>query len=251
MRRVSTRRALIIPDCHFPYVSKRAYSLMLEIASFVALDEIVLLGDYADFYSVSRHLKDPSLTKMLTEEIQAVNEGLDQLDKLWPSQKKVFLVGNHEARLETYILNQAPGLFGVTDIRYLFELDRRPSWSYQRFDRHQSYKVLGSDLRARHRPLASNALVGLKQAQGSYCYGDIHKIQQVHAVALDGAHSVAFCPGWLGETRHRVFDYMPTPAQWQHGFAIASVDGSSKQFHHEIIEIKNNKAIFWGKVFKA
>lgn len=248
---MAIRRALILPDTHRPFHSVKAYNLMLEVASFIGIHEIVLLGDYADFYSVSRHLKDPRLPHMLEKEVLSVNEGLDQLDRLWPRVKKVYLEGNHEKRLETYLFDKAPALFGLTDPRDLFRLKLRSHWSYLPFGRYQSYKVLGSALHARHRPLASNPKSGLQRAGQSYCYGDIHKIEEANFVGLGGQNLVAFCPGWLGETRHRVFDYMLSPAQWQHGFAIVSVDGSSKSFHHETIQIKSNQCITHGKVFKA
>lgn len=222
---------------------------MLEIASFVILDEIVLLGDYADFYPVSRHDKDPAVAHALEDEIKSVNEGLDQLDKLWPRAKKVYLEGNHEVRLEKYLAEKAPALFGLTECQTLFELNRRPLWSYHTFGRHQGYRILGSELIARHRPLASNAKTGLLRAMTSYCYGDIHKIEEAQAVGLDMKTRVAFCPGWLGDETRKVFDYMLAQPQWQLGFAIVTVD-SSKNFHHQIVPIKNNKAIFNGKEFK-
>jgi UDP-2,3-diacylglucosamine pyrophosphatase LpxH len=248
---VSIRRALIIPDTHRPFHSRKAYSLMLEVASFVGVDEVVLLGDYCDMYEVSRHPKDKRIQEHLLDEVESVNAGLDELDRLFPKAKKMYLEGNHEIRLENYLLQAAPALFGVTDIRSLFKIKDRPLWTYQGFGRAQAYRVLGTNLFARHRPLANNALSGLQRAGVSYVYGDIHKIQEAQQVALDGSTRVAFCPGWLGETRHRVFDYMISPAQWQHGFALVSVDGASKSFHHEIVQIKDNVAITHGRSFKA
>ena len=244
------KRAIIIPDCHRPFHHVRAYNLMLEIASSVKIDELVLLGDYADFHSVSRHVKNPTLPSLLTEEVESVNEGLDQLDKLWPGIRKVYLEGNHEFRLEAFLLNHAPALFGVTEPKHLFRVPQRPGWIYQRFDRRQAYRILGSALFARHRPLATNPKTGLNRAMVSYCYGDIHKIEEARAVGLDYRSHVAFCPGWLGDEMKVAFDYMAAPPQWDLGFAFVSVD-SSKNFHHEIISIKNNRAIFNGKEFRA
>lgn len=223
---------------------------MLEIASFVGVDEIVLLGDYADFYPVSRHQKHPHVSHGLQQEVESVNEGLDQLDKLWPDARKVYLEGNHEFRLESFLVEKAPSLFGVTECKTLFRINQRPLWSYHRFDRRQAYRILGSELYARHRPLATNPKSGLLRAMVSYCYGDIHKIEEAQAVGLDGRTYVAFCPGWLGDETKQVFDYMAAQPQWQLGFAFVSVD-SLKNFHHQIVPIKNNRAIFNGKEFKA
>ena len=246
------RCALVIPDCHRPFHSRRAYALMLEVAAFVNPDEIVLQGDYADFYSVSRHLKDPRVATLLQQEIDSVNQGLDELDKYFPTAKKVYIEGNHEARLEKYLVEKAPGVFGVTECRELFGVTRRPLWSYHEFGRAQSYRILNSDLYVRHRPLSNNPIGGLRKALVSYCYVDIHKIEEAQIVGLDGKTRIAFCPGWLGDVRHRVFDYMPSTPQWQWGFALVTVEGTQKTFHHDIIQIKDNHTcVFRGKVFKA
>lgn len=224
---------------------------MLEAATFACVKEIVLLGDYADFYSVSRHRKDPRVGTLLEEEVDSVKAGLTELDRLFPLAKKVYLSGNHEIRLETYLIEQAPALFGVTDIRELFELRRRPKWSYLPFGRDQRYKVLGSELYAFHRPKASTPKNHIAKTFVSSVYGDVHKIERAQSVALDGKHLTAVCPGWLGDVTSRVFDYMPSTPQWQLGFAIISVEDSSKDFYIEVAEIKNNQTIVQGKVFKA
>lgn len=225
---------------------------MLEAASFSGMDEVVLLGDYADFYSVSRHRKDPRVDVLLTQEVESVRQGLDELERLFPSAKKIYLSGNHEIRLESYLIDQAPALFGVTECRTLFELNRRPLWTWIEFGRSQSYAVLGSDLLAFHRPKASSPKLHAQKTFVSSVYGDIHKIEQAHAVGLDGKNYSAYCPGWLGDVSSRVFDYCSSVPQWQLGFGIVTVlDESPKDFHMELIEIKNNKAMVQGKLFKG
>lgn len=244
---MSIKTALIVPDCHRPFHDRKAYALMIKVASLVGLDEVVVLGDYADFYSVSRHLKDPRVGTLLVEEISSVREGLDELEHLFPSAKKVFLEGNHEQRLEKYLIEKAPGLFGVTDIPFLFELNRRPLWSYIPFGRSQSYRVLGSDLFAFHRPKASTPKQHIGKTFVSSVYGDIHKIERAHSVSLDGKQLIAVCPGWLGDVTSRVFDYMPSVPQWQLGFAIVYLDTETQAFHVEQFEIKNHATILHGK----
>lgn len=245
------KRSLIIPDCHRPFHSRKAWELLLEVGSFIQPDEIVILGDFADFHSVSRHLKDPRLPHLLQTEIDSANEGLDHVDKISGSAKKVFLEGNHEARLEKLIFEKCPQLFGITQVSHLFRLEQR-GWGFHSFGNQQAYKVLGLDLIARHRPLASNPRQSLLKAGASLVYGDIHKIEEVHAVALDKRRLVGFSPGWLGERRSTAFDYMQNEPQWQLGFAIVSREPSSKIFHHEIVHIKDNySCIAAGKRFKA
>lgn len=246
------RTSLIIPDTHRPFHSKRAYSLMLEVASFVGINEIVLLGDYADFYAVSAHSKDPRLPKMLHAEVESVIEGLDELDRAFPRAKKIYLEGNHENRLERYLSDKAPALFGLTACRDLFRLPQRPLWSYLDYGRDQSYRVLGTELHARHTPLASNAETGLRRALVSYTSGHTHRIVEAQVVGLDGRTRVAFSPGWLGDPRSSAFSYMHVPPQWQWGFALVSASGSSREFHHEIVQIKRDySCVTHGKRFRG
>lgn len=244
------RRALIIPDCHVPYHNRKAFSLMLEASGKV--DEVVLLGDFADIYNASSHVRDPRLSQFLIDEIAAVNAAMDLIEKAHPKAKKVFLEGNHEYRLQRYIFQHAPALFGLTQLQDLFQIGSRPSWSWLPYQRDQAYKILGSDLYARHTPLASNAKSGLQRAFVSYIHGHTHQISEAQAVGLDQKVRVALCPGWLGDSRLKAFDYLASPAQWQLGFAIVSVEGSSKTFHHELIQIKENyTCVVNGKRFKA
>lgn len=227
---------------------------MLEAASFAGVSEIVLLGDYADFYSVSAHDKsaNPKLPGLLLDEVMSVNQGLDELDKLFPEAKKVFLEGNHEYRLERYIAARAPALFGATECVNLFRMSSRPRWSYLPYTKNQGYRVLGSSLIAKHTPLASSAMNGLKRAMASVCYGHNHRIEVVYHVGLDGETHVAFSPGWLGDERLKAFDYMANQPNWQLGFALVYVNGSQKTFHHEIVHIKPDySCVVQGKRLKA
>jgi hypothetical protein len=250
---VSLKKALIIPDTHRPFHSRHAYNLMLEVALYHGIDEIVLLGDYADFWTVSFHdqSKCPTLPKVLMEEVEDVNLGLDELDRFFPEAKKVFLEGNHEFRLERYIQAKAPALFGVTECINLFQIPSRKKWLYRSYGKNQPHPVLGTELRAKHTPLASSPMTGLRKAASSYCYGHNHRIEECHVVGLDGVSHVAFSPGWLGDERLKAFDYMVDQPNWQHGFALV-YSSSPKEFHHEIVQIKSGfTCVSAGKHFKA
>lgn len=245
------KKALIIPDCHRPFHDRKAYSLMIKVAQEVGIDEVVILGDYADFYSVSRHRKDPRVGTLLMEEVASVKEGLDQIDQLFPQAKKVFLEGNHELRLEAYLIDRCPELFGVTEVKFLFGLNQRALWTWIPFGRSQAYRILDSQLYAFHRPKASTPKQHIAKTFVSSVYGDIHKIERAHAIGLDGSNFLAVCPGWLGDVSSRVFDYMPSTPQWQLGFAVVYVNSETLEFHVEQFEIKNHATILHGKVIKA
>jgi UDP-2,3-diacylglucosamine pyrophosphatase LpxH len=239
---MSMKTALIIPDCHIPYEDKKAYSLMLKAAIDINPDEIVILGDFADFYAVNSHGKHPLLMHTLLEEVEHVKYRLDELDRLFPNAKKVFLEGNHEYRLERYIQNVAPGLFGVTETENILALSGRPNWKFHAYGPNQCHNVLGSFLKARHEPIGNNAKITAQRAMCSLVFGHVHRFEMSHVVGLAGDNHIAFCVGWLGDKRKdKVFGYVKNHAQWDLGFGVVHVDTKTRIFHAQMVNVINNK----------
>lgn len=249
---------LLIPDTHRPYHDRRAYALMIrafqdivkkywEIADF----EIYILGDYADFYCVSSHPKDPRNQSMLQDEIEDVLVGLDELDTLFPFAKKTFIEGNHEFRLERYLCDKAPALFGITSTEHVLRINLRPNWSFVRYNPNQQVKIAGSALTARHEPLSSSAKATAAKAICSLVYGHIHRIEESHIVGLDGTNHVCFSVGWLGDKRNdKVFGYVKGHQQWQMGFGVVFVDTETNYFYHQKAHILDNySCLVGGKIY--
>jgi UDP-2,3-diacylglucosamine pyrophosphatase LpxH len=252
----NVKTAIIIPDCHIPYENKKAYNLMLDVMKDIKPDEIVILGDYADFYAVSSHGRHPLLMHTLKEEVEAVVKRINELDKLFPTTKKYFLEGNHEYRLERYIQNMAPGLFGVTETEHILQLHNRPTRRFIPYGPNQSHHVLKSHLRARHEPVGSSARLTASRALCSLVYGHIHRIEESHAVGLDGTNHVAFSVGWLGDkNKDKVFGYVKNHHQWQLGFGVVRVNTSNRLFYHQKIHILESNAkyscIVDGKMYQS
>jgi hypothetical protein len=247
--------ALLIPDTHRPYHDKRAVNLMLMVAHHLSaqLSEIVIMGDYADFYSISSHQKDPRVIGMLKDEIIDVNKGLDQLDQLFPDVPKYFVEGNHEYRLERFLINQAASLFGITSVEHLLNLNRRPLWHFIPYGPAQMHKVLGSKLFVRHEPLGTSAKATASKALCSLAYGHIHRIEESHLVGLEGDNHVCFSVGWLGDKgQDKIFNYVKGHHQWQLGFGLVWVDRLTKKFYHHKIHILDNyTCVVDGKKFSA
>jgi predicted phosphodiesterase len=243
--------ALIIPDTHRPYQDRKAYNLMMTVAKDLRPDEIVILGDYADFYSVSSHGKDPRILQMLIDEVEDVLAGLDEIDAEFPNAKKIFIEGNHEFRLERYLSDKAPALFGITSTEHLLKLNQRPNWRFVPYSPHQNHRVLGSHLSARHESLGTTAKATSQKALCSLVYGHIHRIEESHIVGLDGTNHVSFSVGWLGNKLHKVFHYVKTHWQWQLGFGLVWVDPVTKYFYHQKVHILDNySCVVNGKKYK-
>jgi hypothetical protein len=251
------RVSALIPDCHRPWHDKKAYSLMIKVFKWLyqnnQLNEILILGDYADIYNLTGHGKDAGVVNSLVNEIDDVNEGLDELDFLFPKSKKVYLQGNHEYRFERYINSKCPELFGITQFDHLIKIPQRTNWKYINYGPNQSYKVLDSKLTARHEPLASSAKATASKALCSLVYGHIHRIEESHLVGLDGTNHVCFSVGWLGDKRNdKIFGYVKSHHQWQLGFGLAYVDEKTGYFYHQKIHILDDyTCVVNGKKFVA
>lgn len=236
------KTALIIPDCHIPYHNRKAFKLLKKVILSMKdeISEVIILGDFVDFYWVSSHQKDPRVHLSLIDEIEEANKELDWLDEHLPKAQKVYLEGNHEFRLERYLVSSAPALFGVTEARTLLRLNLRPLWKFVPFGPNQAHRVIGSNLIARHTPPANNAKLAASRAGCSLIYGHIHRSELGSAVALSGRENFAYSPGWLGDQRcEKVFEYVQSHHQWQLGFALAHI-ASANSFFIQPIQISSD-----------
>ena len=82
---MSFRVSLVIPDMHIPNHSNIAMDTMFSIVKDLPrLDEIVLLGDVADYYGVSLHDVLPEtfgIKQKMKDEVYEVNKFLDYIEK--------------------------------------------------------------------------------------------------------------------------------------------------------------------------
>ena len=122
------KKILFVSDVHSPYEDKRAWKLLLKVGRYLKVWAIVVVGDFADFYSVSSHSKNPSRLLSLKKELEEVGDRLNELGELG-AKEKYFLAGNHEDRLRRYLEDQAPELYGYFDLESIFGLKTR-GWKY-------------------------------------------------------------------------------------------------------------------------
>lgn len=251
-RQNQSKRALIIPDCHIPFEDKRAYNLMLKVGKSINPEEIVILGDYADFYDVNSHGKDPGIETRLSVEIELVIERLEELRHLFPSANIVYIEGNHEYRLGRYIQNKAPELFGFVSVPDLLSL-KDLSIKFIPYGPHQKYNVLGGKLIARHEPLANGVHVAhstVTKAMHSTIFGHVHRIQESQTVNIDGDNFRGITPGWLGDQKQRAFNYVKNHHQWSLGFSVVTQMDCGTWFN-QMIHIIDYKCQCDGVVYES
>lgn len=105
----------IISDSHIPYHCEMALAKSVEHLKRMPLDCLLINGDFADCYTISRWQRDPRKRDFRTER-KLLRQGLEWLRAEFPKVRMIFKKGNHEERWDHYLWNHAPE---IADMEHL------------------------------------------------------------------------------------------------------------------------------------
>ena len=239
-------KILFIPDCHIPYHDKAAFNLMLKAGRALKPDHVIILGDFADFYGVSSHSKDPNRALKLKEEIEATKEALDQVVALG-AKNNVFVAGNHEDRLERYLRDRAPELFNFISIPKILELKEK-GFKYTAYK--QSYKL--GKLNVTHDTGVAGRFAHYKALdtfQHNIIIGHTHRIGYAVEGDAQGQRHLGAMLGWLGDVEE--IDYMhqvKARKEWSLGFGIGHMSTKTGVVYVTPTPIINGTVLIEGKI---
>ena len=106
------KRVGIISDVHIPYHSELAFQASIDYLKNLNIDTLIINGDFADFYQVSRWQKDPR-KRRLSEERNLVISGLAWLRETFSKATIIYKEGNHEERWQHFVWNRAPEIYDL------------------------------------------------------------------------------------------------------------------------------------------
>lgn len=215
------RKFLVISDLHIPYEDKNAIEKALTLGLNHQCNELIILGDMLDFHKVSKYRHSKSAVEV-EDEIALAREWLMKFS--WQFGKMYFVPGNHEARLSTYIIDNAPSLTGLDELRLdrLLGLEEYGCQFVEGFIHCGDMSFLhGHEFRIGGMDPARKLFGKMKKS--AIC-GHLHRPDSYYT--RDGAGNLLQCHvlGHLGESRP---EYMPRN-DWQHGCAIVTVPKSGK-----------------------
>jgi predicted phosphodiesterase len=107
---IANNNILIISDLHIPYHDVEAVTLALKYGVEQNVNTIIINGDLIDFHRVSRFEPDPA-SRDTKYEFDTAKAFLVSLRKFFPSQKIVFVKGNHDERWEHYLFRKCVEIF--------------------------------------------------------------------------------------------------------------------------------------------
>ena len=103
----------VISDTHIPYHSPVAFGAAVATLKKRKPKILLINGDFADFYQISRWQKNPK-QRRFSEERKLVIQGLEWLrSEFGRDCRIVYKLGNHEERWNHFIWNRAPEIYDL------------------------------------------------------------------------------------------------------------------------------------------
>lgn len=236
---------VFIPDCHHPNVNDAAWSLMLRALHALKPSIIVVLGDFADGESLSLHEPDEPGSRDFSDEVGEVMRALTQLDEVG-AERKVYLEGNHEQRLQRYLARKAPALYRSLALPELLKLKER-GWEWVPYK--QSLKLGKLHLTHDTGSAGMNAhRASAKAFMGSAIIGHTHRMAYEVTGRFDEPPYLAAMLGWLGDAKKAArYIHEAKSAEWVHGFGIGYMEPDGV-IHVQPVPIIGGRCVVGGKL---
>lgn len=247
-------KLLCLPDVHAPYHHAAAWACVLDVAERYRPDGCVQLGDFGSWDSVSRYKHDPRLVLPLEEEVAGCNVALDQLGRALKRggcarENRWILEGNHELRIDSYMLERAPEARFAVDWRDMLHLDRR-GWKAVPYKE----SLLLGEARISHdfgRAGVNAARQSLQDVGANVVFGHTHRLQVMYQGQQSGKRHVGATLGWLGDPefigyRHR--DLVRRDSQL--GFGVLQFTASG-EFWLQAVPIVGGRCVIDGVLYGA
>tara|TARA_R110002020_G_scaffold451011_1_gene664808 strand:+ start:72 stop:845 length:774 start_codon:yes stop_codon:yes gene_type:complete len=249
------RRAIVIPDQHFPIHDEKAVQVTLKAIEIVKPDTFINLGDVGEWEKVSKHYwKDkekPALEdklKLIDQEILDVNKGIDRFDKVLDKIKcknRYICAGNHDEWLDSFV-HKHPYLEEYTFKKACRWKER----GYKYYAYNHELKI--GKLNFIHGAYATqlHAKKHLSEYKENIVYGHTHDIQRYTGTGLGGTCS-AWSMGCLKDMSKKENKWLKGRlVNWNHCFGI--IDWfSNGNFKLEVVEIVKGRTTLWGNLLEA
>lgn len=116
---------LVLSDIHVPFHDENSLRLAVKSGLEYGCKNVLINGDLADCHQLSRFSKRPGVARYQHER-DCVALILHWLRDEFPKGQIVWKLGNHEERLEDYLLSHALAFWEMSDMSYenIFQLDQ-------------------------------------------------------------------------------------------------------------------------------
>ena len=107
----------VLSDIHVPYHDYAALEVALQHLAESEVEHILLLGDIVDFQGISRFVR-PMGNPSVAQELASLKAFLGLVREMFPGGRIVYLLGNHEERLQAYMYTQMRELADLKELEF-------------------------------------------------------------------------------------------------------------------------------------
>lgn len=282
------RTALILPDTQFgyrwvndqldPFHDERALDVAVQVAEAERPDLTIQLGDFLDFPMFGTYRKEPGFARTTQATIDRAHQFLATVREL--SGEVRVLEGNHDLRLQNYLLDNAaeayglhaadmPGSWPVLSVPTLLRMDDLGVEYVDGYPGGATFimdnlvAVHGTKIGSGTQTTAKAVLAG---ARISTIFGHVHRQETAYqAFPSRGrartimAHSPGcLCrvdgavPGTMSGTKRGSYDRPATVfPDWNQGVTVVRFHESTQRFAIEPVLIEYGEAVHRGELFSA
>lgn len=221
-------------DIHIPFQDNDAVESFIKYCKEKKPEAIVLNGDVLDMFMLSKFTKGEGRNPL--EEITMCRELLASVRNACPNAEIYYVIGNHENRLEKYVLTKAPELASL--IEDVFSIIKTEDFKI----RGCASLTINDNFVCKHGTLLGNksGLSAIKEMENAYmsgATGHTHRLCK-YIARKSGRKFVWIETGCLCDLNP---EYMVNP-NWQAGFAELKFK-DSKLYHSRVIEIEKGKIL--------
>ena len=211
------------------------FKAFVKVAKMLKVDGIVLNGDIIDGARVSRH---PSIRNSSAPKIEKEIETAKAWLSLLPNAKhKLWTLGNHDVRIDTYVAANANELDG-----YILSLaDHFKDWQFS-----YAFEVNNTEIRHRFRSGIHAAWNNSLHSGVNIVTGHTHQLQVTATRDRNGSRW-GVETGMMADPYGPQFEYAEgTPSRSHQGFVVLSFDENGSMLPPELCEMIGGRPIFRG-----
>jgi hypothetical protein len=254
----------IINDLHLlPNTPRPVVDLVLDSFEDIGVHRIIINGDLLDFININLHgPKHPDVICTLEDEIFEARNFLRELRERFKKAHIVFLFGNHEDRLDRFILKNAKPFWNICRLETMLELEKL---DIEFYEYNYKYRLEKTNLFIQHSP-PSYGVNGartslLTKLDENYIFGCSHREQHCAITGGSGQVYRAWFNGWLGSTTitreaEKIFSYTKNHSAWQRcagvAYVIDEVDFFYNQFEiKELVRDERYSLLLEGAIYET
>jgi len=252
----------ILGDVHGPWINQRNLDLALDIIEDLGCSHIILNGDIADFYNINAHgPKHPEVKTFLDMEFIWLEDFLKSLIRRFKNTEVIWIFGNHEYRLDRYVVEHCPAFYNHLKLENLLDLD---ALGIKHIPYNERYQI-GDSLFVQHSPpsygtnLAATSLA--KKIDQDHIWNCAHRTDAAIRTGSSGKIYTTYTNGWFGSTgiinemqrglpeNRRVFSFTKNHESWNCSFTLAAeYEGTH---HVQQVLIKDYQAMVGNNLYRG